>query len=309
VTFVVNCTFRHTISNIALRTLNEIEARALTVLDYDLSIQPADWSLWLSHTLSYHTSLASSQPISRPSSSPHTVVRKAIEEIAEASDIEACYDECCSDDIPQPVFIGLEARQREKEEALEVEMFDPDEDGPLPEQYQRKRRVSHDESTRSCRSRERVDARRMSQVLEKPVMHNNLPPPAKWSPAADELFVRDPNRYAVPSANVAFAPRVPMVQASYAPTHMDPHYPWQSSYPEKHYSSTFQPPPYQVSRDMYGYPIAAASHSHARSQSYASGPGYGSVRVSPPNTTWHGPDFRPYAPAPAPYYQPIWGRA
>jgi len=155
--------------------------------------------------MSYHLSLTSPsypQPISRPSTNPHAIIRKAIDEIIQAP--AACNSNASSQ--PQPVFLGLEERRREKLEkelafSVDILEIDLDEDGPLREEYLPKRRISGAGSIRSCHSAEGPPAatvpldkvqdweRRNVLEPEKP-----LPPPAKWSPAGDEPILRERNR-------------------------------------------------------------------------------------------------------------------
>ena len=106
--------------------------------------------------------------------------------------------------IPEPVFLGLEERKREKlgmddymSDGIDVLEIDLDEDGPLREEYLPKRRVSHTGSVRSMKSGT-VDAKlhvdhtdwenRDIRMVES---EKFLPPPAKWSPAADEPIFRE----------------------------------------------------------------------------------------------------------------------
>jgi hypothetical protein len=77
------------------------------------------------------------------------------------------------DGVPEPVFYGIgdyktgsEGEQLQQD--VDVLEIDLDEDGPLREEYLPKRRIN------SASSRARSDSSR------------TLPPPAKWSPAADE---------------------------------------------------------------------------------------------------------------------------
>jgi hypothetical protein len=101
---------------------------------------------------------------------------------------------------PQPVFLGLEERRRERldptflESSSETLEIDLDEDGPLREEYMPRRRVSRDGSFRDTSGNtagapfglERgIEWERASEI-QRP-----LPPPAKWSPAADEPLRRD----------------------------------------------------------------------------------------------------------------------
>lgn len=172
--------------------LNRLESLALDIFSFDLSVPGREWSQWLAHLLSYHKSLSSPrhpQPISRPGSNPHALIRKAIEEV-----IDVSASPLLSGNLPQPVFIGLEERRREKIEmemhASEVSDIDLDEDGPLREEYVPRRRsirnartnepsVSTQDSENNCRGCGTIDA----------IKH--LPPPAKWSPAGDEPILRD----------------------------------------------------------------------------------------------------------------------
>lgn len=172
--------------------LNRLESLALDIFSFDLSVPGREWSQWLAHLLSYHKSLSSPrhpQPISRPGSNPHAIIRKTIEEV-----IEVSASPLLSGNLPQPVFIGLEERRREKMEmemqASEVSDIDLDEDGPLREEYVPRRRslrnaktsepsVSAQDSENNYRGCGTVDA----------IKH--LPPPAKWSPAGDEPILRN----------------------------------------------------------------------------------------------------------------------
>lgn len=172
----------------------------MDIFSYDLSISSFDWSQWVSHVLSYHTALSSPshpQPISRPSANPHSIVRKAIDEIIQAP--AACnYDPA----NPQPVFTGLEERRIEKLEqehtsTVDVLEIDLDEDGPLREEYLPKRRVSGAGSTRSTYSHAGSNAEMADASLgweKHKIVDKTLPPPARWSPAGDEPILRDRNR-------------------------------------------------------------------------------------------------------------------
>jgi hypothetical protein len=104
---------------------------------------------------------------------------------------------------PQPVFLGIEERRRERldptilESSSDTLEIDLDEDGPLREEYMPRRRVSrngsfHDNGGNISGNTidvpfglERIEWERAS-ALQRP-----LPPPAKWSPAADEPLRRD----------------------------------------------------------------------------------------------------------------------
>ncbi|CAK5262951.1 unnamed protein product [Mycena citricolor] len=171
----------HSISNVPIHMLNKLESLALDIFCYDLSVSTSDWSKWLTHLMSYHQLLASPmlgptglgrpQPISRPSTTPHGIIRRALEDISHARS------------GAEPVFIGLDERRRDRIDrdnaSAVVQEIDLDEDGPLREEYLPKRR-----SSGSIRS------------FDEDVIHgqNQLPPPAPWSPAGDEPILRDRNR-------------------------------------------------------------------------------------------------------------------
>ncbi|TFK74418.1 hypothetical protein BDN72DRAFT_759726 [Pluteus cervinus] len=179
----------HTISNIHISTLNRLEFLALEIFQHNLSISPAEWTEWLTHIISYHMSLAPPphiQPIGRPSSNPHSIVRRAFDEIIQAPVA------CNGASVPQPCFLGLEERMREKaerERAIEVDEIDLDKDGPLREEYLPRRR-----GTGSSRTSISVTSSTGSSSWDGHVVGdlvNRLPPPAKWSPAADEPILRE----------------------------------------------------------------------------------------------------------------------
>ena len=150
--------------------------------------------------MSYHTALSSPaypQPISRPSSNPHSIMRRVIDEIIKVP--STCKG---GSSMPQPVFIGLEDRLRErleKENALDALEIDLDEDGPLREEYLPKRRASKlvSQNIQPIHG----SGLPMTQPLgagkwnyqDVPAV-KALPPPAKWSPAGDEPILRDRNR-------------------------------------------------------------------------------------------------------------------
>jgi hypothetical protein len=198
----------HTISGVPIQSLNSLESLALDIFSYDLSIAPQEWNKWLDHVLAYHKSLAlapNPQPISRPSTNPHFVVRKTLEDLVETAIASIasrlCSDPLCLKSHPQPVFLGLEERRRQRldptsvepgPEALEIDL---DEDGPLREEYMPKRRVSRNDCLRDDEYGVIFGAPfRLVNGIEwerAPLMQNGLPPPAKWSPAADEPLRRD----------------------------------------------------------------------------------------------------------------------
>ena len=176
---------RHTISNVPVRSLNKLESLALELFSHDLSISTEDWSGWLKKIHAHHLSLSSPafpQPISRPSTSPHNIIRKAIEELI---DVSTAAEEHFVNDTPEPVFYGREEHRKDdteirvSEQDLDVLEIDLDEDGPLREEYLPRRRISSASNTRPLRMQDRVAE-----------VDKHLPPPAKWSPAADEPIFR-----------------------------------------------------------------------------------------------------------------------
>ena len=193
---------RHTISGVPIQLLNRLESLALDIFSYDLSISPYEWNKWLAHVSAYHKSSSSApspQLISRPSSNPHFVMRTIIEDLLETSS-RSCDDTSYPLSQPQPVFLGLEERRRKRldptmpessSEALEIDL---DEDGPLREEYMPRRRVSrngsfHDTNGNTIEApfglERGFEWERASEI------QRSLPPPAKWSPAADEPLRRD----------------------------------------------------------------------------------------------------------------------
>lgn len=230
-------TRRHTISNVPVHSLNKLEELALAIFKYDLSIAPEDWMVWVTHLSSYHASLSSPscpQPISRPSTNPHIIVRKSLDTLLLAkvptSPCSCCDHEVCPLGPPEPIFVGLEdtkkdGRHSERvyDEDVDVLEIDLDEDGPLREEYLPRRRTSG------------AGSLRRTQPAEKCERDRHLPPPARWSPAADEPIVRDQGRthgqYVAPqpiAQMVLPPPPVPYQQS------MEPHQGWLfGGYPPK----------------------------------------------------------------------------
>ncbi|KAF9055022.1 hypothetical protein BDZ89DRAFT_1097789 [Hymenopellis radicata] len=252
----------HTISNVPIHALNLLESLALDIFAYDLNISSTCWSQWLGHILTYHSSL--------PSANPLSIIRKAIDEIVQAP-VACNFDPS----HPQPVFLGLEERRKEKLEreqaamSVEVADFDIDEGGPLREEYIPKRRVSGAASIRSERSRENVldismDWARPAEPVK------GLPPPAKWSPAGDEPILRDRNRGGA---------QYVAVQPSTIPYHMVPYphhevsyqTPWPAGYVHAPMAMAYA---YEVPTlhplPVYGPVAFAVPVSHSRSQSHYS---------------------------------------
>jgi hypothetical protein len=271
--------FRHTISNVPVRSLNCLEFLALASFRHDISIAPHQWSQWLSQLLSYHSSLSSPacpQPISRPSTNPHVIIKKSLDELLQAavSSTLSC-DNAHTKAFPEPVFLGLEERRREKLERdaaaaegnVDVFDIDLDEDGPLREEYLPKRRVSRGDSDRV---REDYIAKRTAYLHQattsKPVNNARvLPPPAKWSPSGDEPILRDRNRvsgqYVAPQA-------APLCPPTMATTSFPDHgyhwtfFPMKQDIPVGYIYDSFGLGPARLSYD-YGYPHDPA---HTRSQ-------------------------------------------
>jgi hypothetical protein len=277
-----NSLHRHTISGVPIQSLNRLESLALDIFSYDLSITPHEWNQWLDHVLTYHKSLSSTpnpQLISRPSANPHFVVRKTMEDLFEtaiaSTASRSCDDPSCLKSHPQPVFLGLEERRREKlgrtasessSEALEIDL---DEDGPLREEYMPKRRVSRNGSFRDGNS---------NTVLGSPFgldkgferertseMPRGLPPPAKWSPAADEPLrrggTREPTHYM--AVQPPLVPPLLVMPPYPSNSHGMAYTQWGAGAPAFHLAP---PPPL-----MFGQPY---DHNHVRSISLIDGRHY-----------------------------------
>ncbi|KAG6838008.1 hypothetical protein H0H93_008402 [Arthromyces matolae] len=279
----------HTISNVPIQALNKLESLALDIFAYDLTISTRDWSQWLTRLMSHHMSLTSPvhpQPISRPSTNPHALVRMAIEEIIQAASAPS------RSSVPEPVFVGLQERKREiieKERAMveEVLDIDLDEDGPLREEYLPKRRVSAAGSNHSSKDVQPFNlisnAVPSAQSWERRDSHNlekSLPPPAKWSPAGDEPIHRERNR--VSGQYVAVQPPVLHVATAYPVPYHPPidvyaHYHWSTVpyAPVKPQSNFFLDFPaingvdQQLTYSTYPYaPQIPISHARSQSLSY-----------------------------------------
>lgn len=197
----------HTISNLPIQDINKLEALALDVFSHDLSISRFQWSQLLDHMLDYHQMLGPPshhpQPITRPSLNPHSIVRRAIEDIIQAPPFNPGSVGVSG---PQPIFMGLEQRKLEKFKELKADInnmdFDMDEDGPLRQEYVPRRRVVEPAYRPSSMRYEPPAPPRWTLPTEPSVQPRYLPPPAKWSPSGDEPIARH---------------RLPMVQPTYAP--------------------------------------------------------------------------------------------
>lgn len=238
--------------------------------------------------MSYHMSLASPmhpQPISRPSTNPHSIIRKAIDEIIQAPTASNLYP------VPQPVFVGLEQRKREKmekEQAMvsEVMEIDLDKDGPLREEYLPKRRISASASHNNFNTSQPLSVVSnlvSAQSWERRDIHDlekSLPPPAKWSPAGDEPILRERNR--VSGQYVAVQPPILHAAAPYPA----PYHPPVDVYAHYHWNNVTYAPAKPQSNYVFDFPVISNSNyhmgygaypyvpqipiSHARSQSLSS---------------------------------------
>ncbi|KZT74299.1 hypothetical protein DAEQUDRAFT_761172 [Daedalea quercina L-15889] len=260
----------HTISNVPIQSLNKLESLALDIFRYDLSISTHEWTSWLSCIHDYHTSLnspACPQPISRPSSSPHTIVRKAIERLIHIGVGRSCCEDATCTMPKEPVFVGLEDEKREQHDAQtydeDVLEIDLDEDGPLREEYLPRRRVSSASSSRRAQGTEKI--------IEP---ERFLPPPAKWSPAADEPIMRDvriSRQYVAPQpmahVPVVVPPPPPFPHLLQSQQHAWPY----GSYGHKQEQvvpAAYAPPPVYSRTAHVGYDYAyPATQGHSRSQS------------------------------------------
>ena len=114
-----------------------LESLALDLLSHDLSVPPTAWATWLRQIHAHHLSLTSPsfpQPISRPSSSPYTIIRKALESLMDAT--EVCQTQRVNG-TPKPVFYDFDDQKKEREQAcadVDVLEFDLDQDGEINEQ-------------------------------------------------------------------------------------------------------------------------------------------------------------------------------
>ncbi|KAL1741581.1 hypothetical protein HDZ31DRAFT_76062 [Schizophyllum fasciatum] len=276
------------ISSIPIQSINRLESLALAIFDFNMCVPPTAWSHWLSHVMNYHLALSppSHQPIGRPSSNPHSLIKRVIDEMMQAP--LACES---SSPTPEPVFIGLADRRRElieKEMAMNADALeiDLDEDGPLREEYVPRRRTSAASSTWSNSSREQNIAPTDAPVIPTALkggdwpeaiarVKGELPPPARWSPAADEPILRDSHRanrpYVAVQPAVLSASQAPLYHVSQtgfqAPPEpaYDPHTQWAVSA----YAAPAPMVPAYNPYPSYVLPVAPAmSHSRSQSLSY-----------------------------------------
>jgi len=255
-----------------VQTLNKLESLALDVFAYDLSISGEQWSQWLSHILAYHVSLTSPgfpQPISRPSSNPHSIVRRGIEEIIRAHNVNNTIA-----GVPQPVFLGLEERLKERLENERAMEIDLDEDGPLREEYLPKRRASKLVSQTNLEHSQNNDKWNVTEST----LVKTLPPPAKWSPAGDEPILRDRNR--VSGRYVAVQPP-PTAASVWQPLDMQYNQNWNPVNPvgfnlhipaKSQTGYMYDMPPYGLTTSYDAFAHITFAHSRSQSLSYDQDP-------------------------------------
>ncbi|TFK27023.1 hypothetical protein FA15DRAFT_236766 [Coprinopsis marcescibilis] len=259
----------NSISNIPIQELNRLEALALDVFNYDLSISNQEWSQWMSHLKSYHMSLAPSQlqPIGRPSSNPHSIIRKSIDEIMQAPSV------IDQGPIPQPVFLGIEERKKQRFDEVQSDVHDInlDEDGPLREEYLPKRRTTSGQEIPVIAVAIDNLGDHDTIHVARPAPMQELPPPAKWSPSGDEPILRDRNRSSghyvavQPSQVHSYAVGYRAHDIPYNPSWDVPfgiEFKGYATYGYGHPAVPVNPSPYSA----YPQP-AAISMSHSRSQS------------------------------------------
>lgn len=190
----------------------------------------------------------------------------------------------CTSTVPQPVFIGLEERLREKMDQAECEKevleIDLDEDGPLRQEYLPKRHASIPTS-QSSQPREIVTATFEHNTFNNQKWNNceipqlkQLPPPAKWSPAGDEPIFRDRNRVsgnyvAVQAPTTAYAASCQPRDVGYNPTWGVP-IGYTAVKSQLSYMYDFPPmiPLNQSNYNPFGQ-IPSLAISHARAQSFS----------------------------------------
>ncbi|KAG6878247.1 hypothetical protein C0993_010019 [Termitomyces sp. T159_Od127] len=244
----------HNITNVPIQSLNNLESLTLDIFAYDL-------------TISSQSSPMHSQPISRPSNNPHSIIRRAIDEIIQAPTASDAYP------VPQPVFVGLEQRKREKMEkeqvlASEVMEIDLDKDGPLREEYLPKRRISASASHHNSNASQPPSVASnliTAQSWERRNIHDvekSLPPPAKWSPAGDEPILRERNR--VSGQYVAVQPPILHVAAAYPP----PYHPPVDVYGQYHWNNVTYAPVKPQSNYVFDFPVLSNSNHHMAYSTY-----------------------------------------
>jgi hypothetical protein len=175
--------------------------------------------------------------------------------------------------------------EKDQAQSVDVLEIDLDEDGPLREEYLPKRRISAADSTRSFNSHDapppRVSVDNAQNWQSHKVFEKSLPPPARWSPAADEPILRERNR-----ATGHYVAVQPPLLPSMIPYQMAPNYhpPHELGYPNQNWPPggtfvavkpqalmgyVFDGPPLHVSHPPYNaYPfVSSLALSHSRSQS------------------------------------------
>ena len=309
--------------------MNTLETAALKVFKHDLSVPKAAWSQWLDHVLSYQSTsspIGPPQPISRPGNDPRAIIRRTVEQLIDVAvrsgQPHLCEDRSCSLQHPQPVFIETEERKHLMETSTLALDFDMDEDGPLREEYQPKRRVSRAGSDR--------DARFAVTSAPRPAddwnMERTLPPPARWSPGEDEPLARGMK----PEMIRHFAPQPPMAPPAppmQAPTTFAPSYGSTASWAQNKIEPAvpkMQLPHIQTSSygGMHGRSMSMsagaghydvpAGHGRSASQSFygsTTGYAYSDMRMTAKPAYQPQPEsYWSAAPAQRPAYETAWSR-
>ncbi|CAL1700888.1 unnamed protein product [Somion occarium] len=249
-----------------MRFRQELLGEPHSLLDRDDSYAPFRLILlgcmlankWLDdHTFSNKTwHSISSVPI-QSLNSPHMIIRRSIDTLIQANSQ-------WQENPQHPVFLGLDEKRKADEQLeqvydVDVLDIDLDEEGPLRLEYVPKRRVSGAGSARYSRSQERA--------MEP---ERRLPPPARWSPAGDELInpKAQSHQYMAPQPimHMSAAPMLP----PFRDTSQHPGWPWG---PVHDYAPP--PPPMFASQQSaynYGYAPPPAPLSHSRSQSLSYNP-------------------------------------
>lgn len=270
--------------------------------------------------LSYNFSLSSpsyAQPISRPSSNPQSIIRRVIEEIKGAPGLHPS---------SQPVFLSFEQRGKESlsgaetcdEASGEAYDIDLDEDGPLREEYLPRRRVSNGSSTSQHTASRAERVRSGFRESKTTPNESTLPPPSKWSPAADEPIRRVGDRpalympvqpsiaslHANPVSAVCWAPAMAYVAVKPRPDYSSASSKLPAPSNEGFYSQAVNPPSHSqpcCNADAFSLPDSAFWYPqfgfHYRAGDVRmsfDGTGY----TSQPMANW--PSVEPYGYTPAP---------
>jgi hypothetical protein len=273
---------RHAISGVPIQLLNRLERYALSIFEHDLSVPTDAWMQWLEHVLAHQAAsspIGPPQPISRPSSDPRVMVRRTVEQLLDCSlqcaARRPCDDPCCQLSHIEPVFFSQDER-KPRVDQLQVDLeIDLDEDGPLREEYVPKRRIS------------RAGSDRPATHVDEWALGRTLPPPAKWSPSADEPLMRnasDRGRQYVAVQASAVAPHAPLLQ----PTRM--YAPWGAVAPapqqKMQLPPIYPPPSYPHVRSASLPSVQEPQALHGRSQSQQFGYACSDMRGTAGNPTY-----------------------